>query len=148
MVIRYSRFGTTYRSHLQGQSSTSIIDPRRRVRMVFPKRRYGVTILRCLKSQNSADFKYCKEHRNCLRNNTGYNLEGKGSTIILNAEIPYQVKHCYIPEEFAILEMLIWTSCCERRYVKGQTFNLPSLARIKGHAFNSSKWEILKHTKN
>lgn len=43
--------------------------------------------------------------------------------------------------------MLIWTSCWELRYVKGQTFNLPSLAGIEGQAFNPNKREILKHTK-
>jgi hypothetical protein len=99
-----------------------------------------------LKIPEDRRFQILQAYSNCLRNSRGYNLEGKGSTIILNTEMPYPVKHCHIPEEFTILEMLIWTSCWEGRYVKGQTFNLPSLARIKGQACNSSKWEILKHT--
>jgi len=39
MVVPYRRFGTTYRSHLQGSSSPS-------------------TVLRCIKSQKSADLIY------------------------------------------------------------------------------------------
>jgi len=37
MIIWYRRFGTTYRSHLQGQSSPRTIDPRRRIRVVYPE---------------------------------------------------------------------------------------------------------------
>jgi hypothetical protein len=64
-----------------------------------------------LKITEDRSFQILQTHRNCLRNNRGYTLEEKGSTIILNTEIPYRVKHCHIPEEFTILEMLIWTSC-------------------------------------
>jgi hypothetical protein len=59
-----------------------------------------------LKIPEERRFQILQAHSNFLRNNRGYNHEGKGSTITLNAEIPYPVKHCHIPEEFTILEML------------------------------------------
>jgi len=64
-AIPYRRFGTTYRSHLQGLRNLRII-PRstgflalwRWYRYVILKRRYGITTLHCLMSQKSADLIY------------------------------------------------------------------------------------------
>jgi hypothetical protein len=69
MVILYRRFGTTYRSYLQGSrnpkrvvSSTlptllELLDPWRWSRYVVPKRRQRITIRRCVIPQKSADLK-------------------------------------------------------------------------------------------
>lgn len=51
-----------------------------------------------LKIPEERRFKIFQAHRNCLRNNRGYNLYWKGSRIVVNAEICYTVKHCHIPE--------------------------------------------------
>ena len=56
VLIPYRRFGTIYRSHLQG--FIGFLDPWRWDRHAVPKLRYGVTILRCLISQKSADLVY------------------------------------------------------------------------------------------
>jgi len=50
MVNPYRRFGTTYRSHIEGSNRP------RRDRQFVPNRRYGINILRHVKSQKSADL--------------------------------------------------------------------------------------------
>jgi len=54
MLIPYRRFGTTYRSHLQG----SRISRRKPLFLDFLQRRYGITSLRYIKSQKSAGLPY------------------------------------------------------------------------------------------
>jgi hypothetical protein len=53
VVILYRRFGTTYRSQLQG-----LLDPRRWDIYVVPKRRYRITNLRCVIYQKIVDLIY------------------------------------------------------------------------------------------
>jgi hypothetical protein len=62
----YRRFGTTYRSHLQGSRSSrwklgfllGLLDPWRRDRWVLPKRPYKTTTKRCVISQKSTILIY------------------------------------------------------------------------------------------
>ena len=65
MVILYRRFGTTYRSHLQGSGNPRgilaffffyYLEVEDVDRYVVPKRRIGITILRCVKYQKRADI--------------------------------------------------------------------------------------------
>jgi len=56
VVIPYRRFGTTYRSHLQvSRSLLRPLDPWRRERYFVPKRRYGITAVCCVISNNRED---------------------------------------------------------------------------------------------
>jgi len=57
VVCKYRSFSTTNRSHLQGPNILfGLLHPWRWEGLVVPKRQYINTILRCIKSQKSADF--------------------------------------------------------------------------------------------
>ena len=55
-VVLHLHFRTTYRCHLQGSSSTRLLDPLRWDPYVVPEHQYETTVLCCIKSQNSADL--------------------------------------------------------------------------------------------
>jgi len=61
MVFPYRRFGTRgfhSKCQLIQSSQPGLIDPWRLKRYAVPKLRYGNTILRCVRSQKSADLIY------------------------------------------------------------------------------------------
>ena len=59
VVIPYPRLGTNYRSHLQGSAKWNLF--------VVPKRRYVITILRCVVTEKSADLEryFISSSNNC-----------------------------------------------------------------------------------
>ena len=60
VVIRYRRFGTTYRSHLQGPriGFLTFLDGQEWDRYVVPKRRQGIATICCVIAQKSAVLVY------------------------------------------------------------------------------------------